>query len=103
MDYSDFKPFVDQHFEASKPGDEPQKLTLTRIDLLPPPPKEYPEVRQQPFEMIFRSFTTTVLPDELLTLTTPQGSSYLLTLQSEHVYSDTENQQEGIQYRCIIT
>ena len=102
MDYSNFEPFVNQNFEASPPDEPSQTLVLVRIDTLPPPPQGYAEIRQQPFEMIFRSFTTSALPDGLLTLKTPEGSDYLLTLQPEYLYSSDDDKQEGIQYRCII-
>lgn len=101
-DLSHFRKYIGKHFLVSIDGDTIDTLVLVRADPLPPPPAEYTTVRQDPFEMLFRS-SSDLRIETTVTLTDEDGNKYEIYLNPECYYDCPDKGDKVVQYHCMYT
>lgn len=97
-----FNKQVGSDFDVIFNGDVIDRLTLVRTGTLPPPPAGYAEVRQEPFELLFRSHSDKRI-DATVTIRDTNGKDSLIYLNPECLYRCPDSGKSVIQYHCCYT
>lgn len=98
FEQEDLDPFEGKDFQVALPGNSDYHLTLDTIESLRPNETSKPNIRKQPFALLFSGPADTPLDNALYRLTPEGGEPYLLYIDKKDIDEETNR----VVYEAIV-